>query len=641
MSDEVRSSSVPNQADPGELDSVLEEAVLEEAVLEDAALKEAARRERAVDEPAAEDVSAAAPEGAAVLEDAAGSEDAAESAGAAASEGPQSVPVPDVPLSTRSLADSERPTNPLPIEPLSLEPLSEPEPQVVPPARAPEPPRISERPPPPSQRSSARLAAAAAAAAAAALPAPSAVGGFPPPIVGPPPVPPPPPLPEPEPATGRSITPPPISVPISVSTSLAPTARRSEPVPLVQHRTLSSVAPAAPPHLRSSAPPRVSSLPPGLVEPKRIIEVLGSNVPVLDNQLEEEIEDLDESEAYELSDTAEAAAAAAAAELEVAVDFDTSPFDEESEQDHDPGGVAEAHAAGGSVDTAGDHAPGHARPPPKKRRRPPPPSARATEKVAEKSAPEAAPGVRKWWEEMFSEEFLRAIPILSPRQLEREVTFIEESLAVAPGGRILDLACGAGQHAVELASRSYDLVGYDLSQSQLDWAWGLAQERGQRLQFTHGDMRELAYQESFDAIYSWNTSFGFFEEEKNVDVAQRVFKALRPGGRFLLDVINRDFVVAQQPGQTWFEGDGCVCIDDVTIDFITSRMKVKRTLMLTNGKNRECTYSVRIYGLHELGKILHDVGFKILKVSGGPEMPGVFFGSVSPRVIILAGKPPC
>jgi len=379
-----------------------------------------------------------------------------------------------------------------------------------------------------------------------------------------------------------------------------------------------------------------------LVEPKRIIEVLGSNVPVLDHQLEQEtIEDLDDSEAHELSESAEAGGPGSAPEVEVNVDFDASAFDEEAEHDHDPGS-AEPHAAG-SADAAADEGSSHARPrvPPKKRRRPPPPSTRSTEKVAEQSRPDAAPAARKWWEEMFSEEFLRAIPILSPRQLEREVTFIEESLAVAPGGRILDLACGAGQHAVELASRSYDLVGYDLSQSQLDWAWGLAQERGQRLQFTHGDMRELAYQESFDAIYSWNTSFGFFEEEKNVDVAQRVFKALRPGGRFLLDVINRDFVVAQQPGQTWFEGDGCVCIDDVTIDFITSRMKVKRTLMLTNGKNRECTYSVRIYGLHELGKILHDVGFKILKVSGGPEMPGVFFGSVSPRVIILAGKPPC
>jgi SAM-dependent methyltransferase len=278
-----------------------------------------------------------------------------------------------------------------------------------------------------------------------------------------------------------------------------------------------------------------------------------------------------------------------------------------------------------------------AKAPPNTRRRPPPPSSRHHDKP--KPLHEAGP--RKWWEEMFSEEFLRAIPILSPRQLEREVDFVDEALSVERGGRILDLACGAGQHAVELAARGYDVVGFDLSQSQLDWASGLAQERGQRLQFTYGDMRELAYSEAFDAIYSWNTSFGFFEEEKNVDVAQRIFRALRPGGRFLLDVINRDFVVAQQPGQTWFEGDGCVCIDDVTLDYITSRMKVKRTLMLTSGKNRECTYSVRIYGLHELGKMLHDVGFKILKVSGTPQMPGVFFGSTSPRVIILAGKPPC
>ena len=77
----------------------------------------------------------------------------------------------------------------------------------------------------------------------------------------------------------------------------------------------------------------------------------------------------------------------------------------------------------------------------------------------------------------------------------------------------------------------------------------------------------------------------------------------------------------------------------MTIDFITSRMKVKRTLMLTNGKNRECTYSVRIYGLHELGKLLHDIGFKVIQASGQPAVPGVFFGAQSPRVIILAAKP--
>jgi SAM-dependent methyltransferase len=479
-------------------------------------------------------------------------------------------------------------------------------------------------------------------------------------------------------------------LPISVTTSLPPAARPSEPVPLVQ-RTVPSMAPQPPLHLRSSAPPMRSSLPPGLVEPKRIIEVIGSNVPVLDNQLEEEIEDLDDSEAHELQGQDAAGGLRPPADLDLDVDFENS-FDAQSDgqapTERDPGShdssgqdssSHDGHDSSGPVEAeqildvtsqpphADDERNRGVKAPPKRRKRPPPPPARtgsgehraagmtpekaaADKAAADKAAAEKAAleklksetaGARKWWEEMFSEEFLRAIPILSPRQLEREVNFIEEALNVAPGGQILDLACGAGQHAVELAARGYDLVGYDLSQSQLDWASGLALERNQRLQFTNGDMRELSYQESFDGIYSWNTSFGFFEEEKNVDVAQRIFRSLRPGGRFLLDVINRDFVVAQQPGQTWFEGDGCVCIDDVTLDFITSRMKVKRTLMLTNGKNRECTYSVRIYGLHELGKILHDVGFKILKVSGGPEMPGVFFGSTSPRVIILAGKPPC
>jgi SAM-dependent methyltransferase len=420
----------------------------------------------------------------------------------------------------------------------------------------------------------------------------------------------------------------------------------SEPAP--SPRMLSEPVPLLKPAVGAAA--SKATLRPGLVEPKRIIEVLGSNVPVLDSALEEEaIEDLDESEAHEVSETPLPDAPPLSVETELDVNVvveddgaSPEPFLDQRSAKGERDDAASATSADGLEPASSledPESPGRRvkPPPPNKRRRPPPPSSRSAEmRRVEQPLPPAA---RKWWEEMFSEEFLRAIPILSPKQLEREVRFIDEALAVARGGRILDLACGAGQHAVELAARGYDLVGFDLSQSQLDWAGGLAQERNQRLQFTYGDMRELGYNEAFDAVYSWNTSFGFFEEEKNVDVAQRIFRALRPGGRFLLDVINRDFVVAQQPGQTWFEGDGCVCIDDVAVDFITSRMKVKRTLMLTNGKNRECNYSLRIYGLHELGKILHDVGFKVLNVSGRPEMPGVFFGASSPRVIILAVKP--
>ena len=249
------------------------------------------------------------------------------------------------------------------------------------------------------------------------------------------------------------------------------------------------------------------------------------------------------------------------------------------------------------------------------------------------------PRVKPWWEDVFGEDFNRAAKRPTEPQVKREVDFIVESLGVAAGGVLLDLACGNGQHAVEIASRGYGVVGYDLSLVQLALAADIAQERGQKINFLQGDMREMAFEEMFDGVFCWNTSFGYFEEEKNLLVAQRVFKALRPGGMFLLDVANRDFAAMHQPSQEWFEGDSCICMDDVTMDFITSRLRVKRTVMLDDGRTRECNYSVRLYALHELGKMLHDVGFRVAEASGDPATPGVFFGAQSPRIIVLAERP--
>jgi SAM-dependent methyltransferase len=279
---------------------------------------------------------------------------------------------------------------------------------------------------------------------------------------------------------------------------------------------------------------------------------------------------------------------------------------------------------------------------------PPPPPRRESGKVAKPVTPpsvvEAKEAQRSkqrkaWWEELFGEDFARANARLKNAQITQEANFIEESLGVVKGGVVLDLACGGGQHAVEIAKRGYGVVGYDLSLYQLAVAADVAQDSGQKLNLLQGDMREMAFEEMFDGIYCWNTSFGYFEEEKNLAVAQRVFRALRPGGMFLLDVANRDFVVANQPSQTWFEGDACVCMDDMSVDFITSRLRVKRSLILDDGRTLECAYSIRLYGLHELGKVLHDVGFRVTEASGHPATPGVFFGASSPRIIILAQRP--
>jgi SAM-dependent methyltransferase len=259
-------------------------------------------------------------------------------------------------------------------------------------------------------------------------------------------------------------------------------------------------------------------------------------------------------------------------------------------------------------------------------------------------APQPAEGLatrrkgRLWWEDLFNDDYLRTCERLTEPQISSEVDFIQDRLSVERGGAVLDLGCGTGHHAIELARRGYEVVGFDLSLPMLARAGEEAQDRDTKLNFVQGDMREMVFEEQFDGVYSWNTSFGYFDEDKNAQVIDRVHRALKAGGLLLLDVINRDFLIRQSPSLAWFEGDGCVCMDEMTVDFITSRMKVKRTIMLDDGRSREIEYSVRVYSLHELGRILHEHRFKVCEVSGRTATPGVFFGNESPRIVILAEK---
>ena len=252
--------------------------------------------------------------------------------------------------------------------------------------------------------------------------------------------------------------------------------------------------------------------------------------------------------------------------------------------------------------------------------------------------PSSMKRARYWWDELFGDDFLRTMDRLTDAQVQNEVTFIEESLGVQKGGVILDLACGSGRHAVEMAVRGYNVVGYDLSLAMLARAADEAHDRKQKLNFLHGDMRDMGFEEMFDGIYCWSTSFGYFDDERNQLVAQRIHRALRKGGMLLLDVANRDFVTQRQPSLVWFEGDGCVCMDEMRVDFITSRLKVKRMVILDDGRTREMDYSIRLYTLHELGRMLHDVGFKVTDVSGHPATQGVFMGADSPRLIVCAER---
>jgi SAM-dependent methyltransferase len=248
------------------------------------------------------------------------------------------------------------------------------------------------------------------------------------------------------------------------------------------------------------------------------------------------------------------------------------------------------------------------------------------------------PRSHPWWEVFFDDDYLRTVRPPSNEQIARQCDFLEKRLRLKPGSTLLDVGCGLGLQVVELCTRGYLGVGLDLSLAMLSRASEEAQGRGMRINFLHADMRDMNFEGSFDGLMCCGTSFGYFDDETNKKVLERFLRALKPGGVLLLDVVNRDHVIRAQPNLVWFEGDGCVCMEESEFNFFTSRLHIKRTVILDGGKQTETEYALRLYSLHELGQMLHGAGFRVTEVSGREALPGVFFGQESPQMIICAER---
>jgi SAM-dependent methyltransferase len=247
--------------------------------------------------------------------------------------------------------------------------------------------------------------------------------------------------------------------------------------------------------------------------------------------------------------------------------------------------------------------------------------------------------LKPWFEEVFDEDYLRTLPFMTPEGTLREVAFIRQSLRPPPDGQILDVACGYGRHAIELGQSGLRVTGIDLSLPLLIRAADESQRRALSVNFIHADMREMIFDNQFDAAYCVLTSFGYFDEETNLKVATSICRALKPGGRFLLDTVNRDYIVSELPTRIWWEGDGCVVLEEVDFNFHTSRLAVRRSVVFQDGRQVEHDISIRAYSLHELGRLLRQAGFRVLEVSGALATRGHFFGSTSRNVIVLCERP--
>jgi SAM-dependent methyltransferase len=144
---------------------------------------------------------------------------------------------------------------------------------------------------------------------------------------------------------------------------------------------------------------------------------------------------------------------------------------------------------------------------------------------------------KEWFETWFDSKYYHQ---LYQNRDEAEAEFFLNNLIKKIGfeknTKILDLACGRGRHANFLATKGYQVSGYDLSKSSIEYA---KNSTDFPINFQVKDMRIPFGDGEFDVILNLFTSFGYFENEKqNLKVMQNIAAALNNNGLAVIDYLN-------------------------------------------------------------------------------------------------------
>lgn len=201
-------------------------------------------------------------------------------------------------------------------------------------------------------------------------------------------------------------------------------------------------------------------------------------------------------------------------------------------------------------------------------------------------------------------------------------------LNIPKGGKILDLACGKGRHALYLNSIGYDVTGVDLSENSIKFA---KQFENETLHFEVHDMCE-PYKQKFDAVFNLFTSFGYFENDNsNLRTIKAIKEDLKEVGFGVIDFMNSDHVIKNLvPEET-------KVIEGIEFDlkrYVKNGYIYKDISFNHEGTDYNYQERVRAFNLSDFESLFKKAGVFLLDIFGDYKLRK-FDGMESSRLIMI------
>jgi SAM-dependent methyltransferase len=240
----------------------------------------------------------------------------------------------------------------------------------------------------------------------------------------------------------------------------------------------------------------------------------------------------------------------------------------------------------------------------------------------------------EFWQEvspfLFSEEKVEA----AGEEIAGLLSLIGGGGGAEPGAA-LDLCCGPGRHAVELAKRGWRVTGVDRTEAYLAQAGARAEAANVAVEWVVGDMRTFVRPAAFDLVVSLYTSFGYFDDEAdNLHVLDNMRACLKPGGSLVMELAGKEWlagVFRETDAQT--APDGSVLVQRRRVEGAWERM-ANDWILIRDGHARTFSFTHTLYSGVELRDRLVAAGFVDVRILGSLE--GAPYDRDATRLVAVA-----
>jgi len=243
-----------------------------------------------------------------------------------------------------------------------------------------------------------------------------------------------------------------------------------------------------------------------------------------------------------------------------------------------------------------------------------------------------------WWQEFFSGPVLEfVLHSRDEEQTQADADFLQHALGLPPGARILDVPCGGGRLALEMARRGYRVTGVDFSPGLLEAARAGAAAQGLQCAWERRDMRDLPWPGQFDGAYCFWSSFGYFDEPGNADFLQAVAQVLKPGAPFVMDTPLMETRLPEMATQerVWWPVGDLLALEERRFDHVSGRVE-SDWILVRDGLLEKKRLSIRLYTYRELCRLLERAGFGRHRAYGSLDLDPFEMGA--PWLYLLTTK---